>query len=323
MSVVLGLDSGGTKTLLAFANREGEVVALHRTNGLDPSANPGWPQSLRLLLEGAGEVVARAEASVLGLPFHDEVARYSEEQRSVARSLIAKNVLVQNDVRIAFNGAMAGKPGVLVLAGTGSMAWASLNGPGDPHFRVGGWGDAFGDEGSAFWIGREALAVMSRDLDGRAPAAEFSKGILSALGIEKDELLGWCYGLDNRRAGFARIAEIASSLAEAGNPEATAILLRAADHLAEHISTAWRLMKSDGSHLWSYAGGVLASRIVQKRIIDRVGFDPVPPRLPPVGGALLRAAVNAGWVVDDAWLDRLSASLATFVPAEVHHKEGE
>ena len=320
MSRVLGLDSGGTKTLVAVADRSGTVVALHRGAGLDPSADPHWPQALKELL---GHSTADVEASVLGLPFHDEVRRYSDEQRAVAQAVLPGNTLVQNDVRIAFDGAMAGAAGVLALAGTGSMAWASLNRPQSPHVRVGGWGDAFGDEGSAFWIGREALALASRHLDGRAVAPDLCDALLSALSLKPDELIGWCYAVANRRTAFADLAVIVSSLAEAGDTNAETILQGAADHLSAHITAAWHQTTPDLPLLWSYAGGVFSNASVLKRITGNVGCDPTLPRLPPVGGALLRAADLAGWAIDDAWVDRLSASLATLFSSHDHQHEGE
>jgi glucosamine kinase len=320
MSLILGLDSGGTKTILAIADRDGQVASLRRGPGLDPSNGSDWVIALKSLVASDAQGL---DASVLGLPFHDEVKQYSDEQTSVARALIPGNTLVQNDVRIAFDGALAGKPGVLALAGTGSMIWASLNGPSDLHIRVGGWGDAFGDEGSAYCIGREALALVSRHLDGRASAPEFCKGMLSALALDPGELIGWCYALENRRMAFAELARTVSSLAEAGNADARVILHAAADHLAAHIKAAWRQTGSAEPLRWTYAGGVLSSAIVRDRIAAQVGLEPVAPRLPPVGGALLRAAENAGWAVDEAWLDRLSASLKALIYHDDHRKKGE
>jgi glucosamine kinase len=320
MSLVLGLDSGGTKTFLAIADRDGQVTSLRRGPGLDPSNGSDWAFALKSLVEPN---VQGLDASVLGLPFHDEVKQYSDEQTSVARALIPGNTLVQNDVRIAFDGALAGKPGVLALAGTGSMIWASLNGPSDPHIRVGGWGDAFGDEGSAYWIGREALAVVSRHLDGRTVAPEFCNRMLAAIAIEPGELIGWCYALENRRMAFAELARTVSSLAEAGNADARVILHAAADHLAAHIKAAWHKTGADEPLRWTYAGGVLSSAIVRDGIAAQVGLEPVAPRLPPVGGALLRAAENAGWTIDDTWLDRLSASLGMLIYNNDYQQKGE
>lgn len=310
MSLVLGLDSGGTKTILAFADRSGQIVILRRSGGLDPSVDPNWAQALQKILTQDVPALQRVEAAVLGLPFHDEVAAYTAAQKFAVQALIPGKSLVQNDVRVAFDGALAGKPGVLVLAGTGSMAWASRNRPDDPHIRVGGWGDAFGDEGSAFWIGHRALAAVSCDLDGRTPAPDLSDGILSALGLQAGDLLGWCYGLQNRRTGFASLAVTVSALADAGCAEAVAILHSAGDHLATHVTAAWQQTNPQSPLLWSYAGGVFSSQIVRRRVTEKLRRPPVRPRLPPVGGAVLRAARRAGWSIDEAWLDRLAASFA-------------
>lgn len=321
MTLVLGLDGGGTKTLLALADRCGNVVRLVRGRGLDPSSSPDWLLDLADLLAEDDRTDA-AEAAVLGLPFHDEVPRFTEQQTRVAEALLPSPVLVQNDVRIAFDGAFAGTGGVLVLAGTGSMAWASRGGASARSVRVGGWGDAFGDEGSAYWIGRETLAAVSSDLDGRLSAPDLTEGVLDAIGSTPGGLVDWTYGLPNRRSGMAQIAAITSRLAEDGVVSARAVLERAADHLAEQAITAWRGTGAETPLRWSHAGGVLESRIVRARIADKLGCGPVAPRLPPVGGALLRAAQAAGWPAGDRWINRLAASLGASFHQQARHMEG-
>ncbi|MEI6799608.1 MAG: ROK family protein, partial [Pseudomonadota bacterium] len=70
MSLVLGLDSGGTKTILAFADRSGQIVSLHRSRGLDPSVDKNWAQALQKMLNEDAMALKRVDAAVLGLPFH-------------------------------------------------------------------------------------------------------------------------------------------------------------------------------------------------------------------------------------------------------------
>ncbi|SKA17613.1 N-acetylglucosamine kinase [Consotaella salsifontis] len=313
MSLVLGIDSGGTKTLAALADASGEVVAVLRCPGLDPSSQPRWRELLRDLVSRLPRQ-EEISAAVFGLSAFGEIAAYTEEQLRLARELVRVEPIVENDVRIAFDGAFAGASGggVLVLAGTGSMAWASLNGPGDPHVRVGGWGEAFGDEGSAFWIGRESLRAVSRELDGRSAGSDFSSAFLARLGVAPSELAAWCYGAENRRAEFARLAMITSDLAEAGDPVALRLMAEAADELAETLLTAWRLAAGEAPLTWSFAGGVMRSSLIREKIQDRVGCAPVAGRLPPIGGALFRAAVHAGWNVTPQWVERVDASLRNF-----------
>jgi glucosamine kinase len=185
MDHVLGLDSGGTKTLAVVADRSGRVVAAANGEGLDPTAHDQWQARLAAMIAPFGPVVA----ATLGLPFHGEIAEISAQQQAVAKSLVGEQAQVVNDVAVAFEGALAGQDGILILAGTGSMAWARGR---HGTVRVGGWGDAFGDEGSAYWIGREALGLVSQHLDGRADSPAFADGILA----------GACFHCCRRNACF-------------------------------------------------------------------------------------------------------------------------
>lgn len=308
MALVFGLDSGGTKTLAALADREGNLIALASGPGLDPTAPADWRAELGMIFGRLPPGDIRAAA--FGFPYHDEVPHHTRAQAEAAQALLPGcETLVQNDTRIAFDGAMAGAAGVLVLAGTGSMGWASRNGAADPHIRVGGWGDAFGDEGSAFWIGREALALASQSLDGRRPVRDFAENLLSLLGLRADMLIDWVYGAENRRAAIAAVAAKVSALAEDGDEQARRLLKDAGAQLAAHAAAAWDRAGGEGAPRWSYAGGVMHSGIVRERIAELLGAGPVAPVLPPVGGALWRAAELAGWPRDDGWTQRLAVAL--------------
>ena len=297
---VLGLDGGGTKTEIALADRSGRVE--RRVGpGLDPMAGPEWEGRLAAMVAGVGEV----QAAVLGLPYFSEVAEISARQEAVARRLLGPMARVRNDVDVAFEGAMGGRDGVLILSGTGSMAWArGARGTA----RAGGFGDAFGDEGSAHWIGCQALNLVSRHLDGRRRAAGFARAILAALGIGGGDLIAWTYGRGAARADVAQVALAVAALAAAGNVEAIAILRRAARELAA-LGRAAGAAAGVGAMRWSYAGGVLGNASVRNMVADALGCEPVAPVLPPVGGAVLAAARAAGWDVGDEFQGRLARSL--------------
>lgn len=305
---VLGLDSGGSKTRVVVADRQGRVLHLEVAAGLDPTANPQWSAQLHALMQIPGKWPLAS--AVLGLPLHGELAECSIAQRDAAQQALPCPVVVENDVRIAFDGAFAGQgAGVLILAGTGSMAWASRNEPGAEQVRVGGWGDVFGDEGSAYWIGCQALILASRSLDGRDAYPALTRALLDHLGLAAEQLAGWVYGLANRRAGIAALAEIVSAWAMAGDPAAIRVLDEAAAHLAEHITAAWCRLGLSGPATWSYAGGVFANPQMIDGISRRIGRAACTPRLPPIGGALWRAAHLAGWNPDQHWIEQLSHNL--------------
>jgi glucosamine kinase len=304
--VVLGVDGGGTKTLVALADREGQVRHLQHGRTIDPFANADWPAALGGMVADLAPWRRSLADAVLGLPCYGEVADVSAAQREGVRSLLSEPHEVINDVEAAFDGALAGAAGVLLLAGTGSMAWA---GDGRTALRCGGWGEAFGDEGSAFWIGREALGEASRALDGRSPHTAFAEQLLARLGLEPRTLLHWCLTLPTRRSGVAALAIEVDRLAEANEPTACALLRRAGDALADHAHACAARLGLPGPIAWSYAGSVFKSRTVMARVADRLGTPPRPPRLPPVGGALMRAARRAGWAIDETWIERLGRAL--------------
>ncbi len=317
--LVLGLDGGGTKTVLAVADRGGALRRFSIGPTLDPFAQPRWPDLLAGMIEPLG-TVSQVGGAALGLPCHGEVLDLSRRQAETAARLLPRPHEVVNDVQTGFDGALAGRPGVLLLAGTGSMAWA---GDGVREIRVGGWGEAFGDEGSAHWIGREALGTATRSLDGRGYALPFAQALLAGLGLRADELVGWCLGQAGRRTAIAGVARVVDALAEAGDGVATALLSRAARHLADHADAAATRLGLPRGFTWSYAGGVFRSATVLRRTAEALGRPPAPPRLPPVGGALLRAARLAGWTADDGWIDRLAGALAAAEPTPCNLQPGD
>jgi glucosamine kinase len=307
MESVLGLDSGGTKTVAAVVGRSGEVLSIIWGAGLDPTAGPEWEAELIRMIGLIGPV----GIATLGLPFHGEMPEVSATQTAIAKAVVGEDARVMNDVAVAFEGALAGAEGVLILAGTGSMGWA--RGP-LGEVRTGGWGDAFGDEGSAFWIGREALGLVSRHLDGRRPAPEFAHGLLHHIGISGDQLIGWTYRHAQPRAEMAALARLVSELANEGCDDARQVLAGAAVHLAEIGSAAARAAGLAEPVCWSHAGGVFSDATVLREVTRLMGNRAVPPRLPPVGGAVLHSARRAGWTVDDTFIGRLNQSLGDRLP---------
>ncbi|MET1536745.1 N-acetylglucosamine kinase [Burkholderia sola] len=306
LEFVLGIDAGGTKTLLAIADRSGVVPFVTQGATLDPNGGPVWTRELARLVDSAARYMPHVCAAAVGLPFFGEIEAISREQRDICAGLFSMNHEVVNDVQVAFDGAFAGGGGVLLLAGTGSMAWAGDGSGAD--IRVGGWGDAFGDEGSAYWIGREALSEATRALDGRGPDVGFAHLLLDGLHLAEADLIGWSYADASRRTRIAGVAKLVGEIARV-NETARSILERAGDRLYEHANAGFERSGLPKSADWSYAGGVFASEIVLDRLISRIGRAPTPPSLPPIGGALLRAARRCNWGTDDGWVGSLANSL--------------
>ncbi len=318
--LILGIDGGGSKVLVALADRAGNVLQMTRSGGVNPMDNPNWRRELDLALRPFLEREQPA-AVAAALPAYGEVAHLSERQREAIETSFPKAKRhILNDVDAAHIGAFAGKPGILILSGTGSMAWAR-NSAG-ASARVGGWGDVIGDEGSSYWIGRAALSLVSQSLDGRAGPTTLAKAMFEFLSLDSidpvNALGGWVSELENPRAEIAALSVLVDRVARAGDAAAKRLIEQAASELAKHVDAI--APHCDPSADWTHAGGTFASRALLTALERRIGRPAVSPKLPPIGGALLVAARLLDWPVDDGWITQIAATVKT---AAVHSGEAD
>jgi N-acetylglucosamine kinase-like BadF-type ATPase len=307
---IVGIDGGGSKTLIASADRSGRAISLERGRGTSPLESPGWRDALGELAQpfAGGPGLAGVAAA---LPAFGEVeAASAAQQQAIGELFGAVPQRLLNDVDAANIGAFAGGPGILILAGTGSMAWAR-DAAGQSH-RTGGWGEVIGDEGSGYWIGSRVLGAVSKALDGRAEPTGLVPAVFDRLGLASDDglndLVGWASRLGEARMQIAALAPLALERAEAGDPAAVAIVDAAAAELTLHVRTLERRIGAP-TMAWSFAGGLFASPALRRAVAEGIGRPPALPRLPPVGGALLAAAQHLGWPTDETWIETLAGSL--------------
>ncbi len=312
---ILAVDGGGTKTAAVRIGQDAGVQAYQTTSGSNPFDQPAWRDVLTDLVTPMN---AGVQASAFGLAGYGENRAFGETIRTHLHSLCPNGAFsLSNDVDMACNGAFAEGAGVLLLSGTGSIAWAR-NAQGQTT-RVGGWGSTFGDEGSAYWIGRTALQLLCQALDGREPdAVPFARKLCAGMGwpdtnpAAMDALLGWHAGQDRPRSAVAQCARLVDTLAEEGCPQALTLLKAAAAELARCVQTARAHFGADSVGTdplpWSYAGSVFNSRLIRAELTALCGA-PQPPRLPPLGGGILRAARQAGWSIDADWISVLARNL--------------
>jgi glucosamine kinase len=234
---LIGIDGGGTRTTLALADATGREI-LRRTGpaGLvDPRRPAATAEMLADLVKeacGAAGVHGPVDALCAGLAGVGNRDEREVVEAVLGRSGIARRVAVLGDGETALIGALGGGPGVLVIAGTGSVAHGrSEDGRVE---RCGGWGMVVGDEGSGFALGRAALAAALQAVDGRGSDSTLLPALLDALGLAAAEAIPpW--------AGRAEKSEIASLAvhalrqADAGDAAALAVVTGAADALALHV----------------------------------------------------------------------------------------
>lgn len=298
MEFVAAVDGGGTKTAAALADRDGRVTILPAGPGCNPQDNPAWAEVLGGVLAALGRPVA----AVLGLPGWGEVAAHDRAMAALVAAWLPGAEVV-NDVELAWRGAFGAGDGVLILAGTGSMAWARGG------VRVGGWGDLMGDEGSAFWIGQRALSEMARAIDGRSGAAGFARALGERLGCGAEGFapLAWVMAAAHPRAAVAAVAREVDALALAGDSVAQGILAAAGAELASlgRVAAARAGLAAPD---WAVAGSVFASPFVMAAVAEGMGRAAVPARFSALGGGLRAAALRAGWDVAATWEARVAAA---------------
>ena len=185
MSVFLGVDGGGTKTALCLVNGEGRILARARAPGCYYFAG-GMDLVERVLRQGVDEVCRQAGIApadivhaFFGLPGYGEVSGDVPALDAAPGGALGHGrYACDNDMVCGWAGSLGGADGINVVSGTGSITYGERAGGG---VRVGGWGELFGDEGSAYWISIRGLRAFSQMSDGRLPVGPLQICSASAL----------------------------------------------------------------------------------------------------------------------------------------------
>ncbi|HEY9180359.1 MAG TPA: BadF/BadG/BcrA/BcrD ATPase family protein [Candidatus Baltobacteraceae bacterium] len=166
MTLFAGIDGGQSSTVAVIGGKDGRVLARGIAGAADEVAQARGSTRLHDALNGALEDALRNADLPLDSHFDCVVAGisgYEGKVHGLQPQVRAGRLHLVHDTVIAHAGALDGKPGVVVIAGTGSVAYA-VNDRAE-HALAGGWGYLFGDEGSAFWLVRETLADAMRARD--------------------------------------------------------------------------------------------------------------------------------------------------------------
>ena len=256
---VLGIDAGGTKTVCLLADEDGHVLAEARGSGanLQSAGELEVEKVLHRVMEAViPQDDVRPAAICLGIAGVDRPGD-AEAVRGIMRRIGFKTrTLVVNDALIALVAGAGDEPGVVVVAGTGSIAYGR-NAAGQAA-RAGGWGYLLGDEGGGFWIGRAALSAAVRQFDGRGPATLLTEMVLQHMRLASpSELIHEIYYRDLQRHAIAGLAALVQDATDAGDAVAAQILARAGGELAAAAaSVITRLGMRGESFPTVLAGGI-------------------------------------------------------------------
>ena len=182
---VLGIDAGGTKTVCLLADEHGNTLG----QGRGPGANLQAVGELevekvlhRVMEDTIGSRDVRPEAICLGIAGVDRPSDAQAVEGIMRRIGFKTRTVVVNDALVALVAGAGEVAGVVIVAGTGSIAYG-VDTTGRAA-RSGGWGYLLGDEGGGFWIGRAALAAVVRAFDGRGPATRLTDLVLAEIRAE-------------------------------------------------------------------------------------------------------------------------------------------
>lgn len=306
-TILIALDGGGTRTRCAAFDQAGKIRA-QAENGPSNHLVINSRYALESLVECVSQVMRESgttpehvDAVSVGLAGVDLDGEGLVEARASLLQMGFKNCIVSADILTAHAGALAGGPGVVALAGTGS-AFFGVTADGR-RAKAGAWGPAFGDEGSAFWIGQRALQAASSAFDGRGPHTLLVRLVCDELGVDDfSEILHPIYYAQKQARLIADLACTVDAAAEDRDHVAQEILQQAGDELASGAGAVIRALNFDPSDCRvSWEGSVIRNSVkVRERFCSTLGaafpeVSIVPPRFDPVHGAYLIGCKSLGW----------------------------
>jgi len=307
----VGVDGGGSKTTCAVADESGHVLA---------TATRGPSNYHAIGIGAARDVVADAIAAALGSVAVDAeiaglclalagVARPDDERawRGALEQIIAQErvpahwlisagaAVITHDAMAALVGGTGKREGIVVIAGTGAIAFG-VNARGGQR-RASGWGYLLGDEGSGYWIGLQGLIAVCRADDGRGYETALREALLDARGLTRPQDLVRPMYSEWKPADVASLAPVVLRVAAQGDAAATAIVESAAGELAHAagavvvglgLAEASAEIVTAGS-LWDDDGAPLRDRFTAALRAVAPHAAVIRPRAEPVIGAILLA----------------------------------
>lgn len=296
----IGVDGGGTKTAAAAALPDGKPIAetvregcSYQMLGVD-GAVAVIIEGVRSCLEAAGITLHDCAGCCLGVPCYGENAENDAAIAEALRQALAPApVHIVNDAEVGWAGAQACRPGIHIVSGTGAIAFGK--GLDQRAARCGGWNEFFGDEGSCYWVGREAMSLFTKQADGRIPRGPLYHIVRQEWSLSEDmRFIDIVVSeLAPRRDKVAAFQVYASQAAEQGDPSVVSLYGRAARELALLAGALRKKLVLPETASVTYSGGLFltGSLILEPlaRELDAIGCALRKPEKTALEGALLLA----------------------------------
>ncbi|MEM2849372.1 MAG: BadF/BadG/BcrA/BcrD ATPase family protein [Candidatus Bathyarchaeia archaeon] len=318
MRFFCGIDGGATKTVCLIADEKGQITGL----GYSESSNisvvgvktmlSNVKEALDMAVKMAGISIERIDTIFIATAGGGSERRRRLISESLKKMGNSNKLYVDSDAIAALTATTLGRPGVVVISGTGSIV-LGLDEDGVYH-RVGGWGYLINDEGGAFYMGREALRYALMAYDGRGEATDLVEYIPKHFNV--NSLIDVTDLISLRRIGVVEIASLAPivvKLWKNGDRVASTIVRRSCLALVHAASTVISRMKAERP-LVGVRGGVFEGDAEFTRLFFRILKKRIPrirrskSKFKPVFGALLLAYRSAGRPLNRRLIRNLSES---------------
>jgi len=308
--IILGIDGGGSKVRCISADLEGNILGF----GIGGPVNCLFVD-IKTAVSNITDAVRKAlespENSKVLLAYCGAPTPLEVIEEGIRRIIPVERVINSGEMNISMMGALLSEVGIIVIAGTGSMAGGKN--PDGVIFSCGGWGPFIGDEGSGYWIGIKAINAVSKSVDKRLPETILIEKISSYFNL-KDvyDLVPYIYRKKPSRYEIAQISPLVTKSAEEGDRISQDILKEAGEELATMAVTTIRELNYPDARL-SMVGGVFASNsrfiieTFEERVLNMYPHVAItfPPQLPPVAGALILAFKTLNIMCKDRLINNL------------------
>ena len=303
MPFFIGVDGGGSKTAFALSYANGIPIAQTESIGCSYQS-VGLERAADIIADGikkcsaqTGEPLENCAYCCIGIPCWGENAESDTALYELLKQkLSGVPIKAVNDVEVAWAGAQECRPGIHIVAGTGSITYGVA--PDGKTARCGGWNEFFGDEGSCYWIGKEAMSLFTKEADGRAAKGALYEIVRQELRLADDmdfiDLVIREYApYRDKVAAFQRFA---AQAAQEGDTEAIALYERAAHELALMVQALKRELRFPDGTKVSYSGGLFQTGDLilapLKREVTALHCALEAPKKSGVEGAWLLAVHN-------------------------------
>lgn len=301
----LGVDGGGTKTTFSLIDSKGCLLTKHQ-EGTCHYIQVGFEGLRNILITGINTVcdligINKQDITYafFGLPGFGEVKEDAQKMVDIMKEVLQnKNYTIDNDVIAGWAGSLGCEPGINIVAGTGSICIGI-----DRYknrYRSSGWGHFYGDEGSAYWIGKKTIEAFCKQSDNRLPKGSLYTIIRNELNLKDDfdiiTLIHKEYAFDRSRV--ATFFKMAYKAANQGDISVQNFFREAAYEYAIMVDAVLNNIELEDRVIVSYSGGVFNAGDIILKPLEEILISLSPkivlkkPILNPSLGSALYALVE-------------------------------